>query len=476
MVDIFVKLTADSYLYISFPVKETSDLVPCDFDQSTLDHRVRGELHRVVHLERLPHEQTKLRTFSDIDAKGTASKGIVDSAMRRVCHSIFLCHEYFQRSDEVDRLERAAFTSKMPEIPISDQENATVLDTLRHVGMKYLGNGNFDVEKEVSILDQESKQNSAWKHVRLGSVSLQDQNFLKTFMKRGSTKGSWQARAVARVDTSAADALAWLWYTCSNFRLTAHKKEGNSAILTDYDNYDNYDNSAGRESRIKYSTGRESRATYSDNSFSKNVFSPSSTVDDQPVEHSPNLSPHYDTLRRILQDDTSSSLPTNNTGHTKSTVVHKSMPMGFEHREINTNLTWCELGGALLLAQDPSDAQYPRKAVELKPLGRVKHAKTKTNLLSTTFGFANSPKVDSMKSSSRKIASFKSLPRSLSNRATSRTNLPNSPSVRATSRTNLPNSPSTGTTSDENMPIEMYDTEDVYKQDSKKNKIVQVSE
>jgi len=92
--------------------------MPLSFTPSTLpeEKRIRGQVNTQATFERLPNDCTKFTYITKVDAKGRVPKVVAESGLAGVVETVCEAYQYFERDDEIDKLQRDGFIAKMYEM------------------------------------------------------------------------------------------------------------------------------------------------------------------------------------------------------------------------------------------------------------------------------------------------------------------------------------------------------------------------
>ena len=104
---------------------EDDDDIPPNIVSTTLTSVVRGELLAYYCFEPLPFNQTRLTFITNIDLKGSVPKSIANMGMNNVLDTVKRAYAYFERSAEVDEIERLEFIRGM----VSERSERALMKT-----------------------------------------------------------------------------------------------------------------------------------------------------------------------------------------------------------------------------------------------------------------------------------------------------------------------------------------------------------
>ena len=272
--------------------EEIADIPP--FVPSKLkDRPVRGDFSAICIFEKLPFGCTRFTHIASLDVKGNVPKAVAKAGLRGVVESVRKAYNFFQRDDEVDGLEREDFVKKISFSPSPSKEELNLLvNALQDLDYRYIG--GFAVKNEhrleelikntiltpppgIASSQKEKEKEKAEKHEkhekavhetppgqrRRRRSTLTSPNFInrsifaekklswnrlldgpkedlavkKYFKFQDGDNRVW-GKVTATIHASAPNALAWLWFYCSNNRMKLHQKTHGNLIRKYYEPVD----------------------------------------------------------------------------------------------------------------------------------------------------------------------------------------------------------------------------------------------
>ena len=225
---IFAPLESNlGYVLATIPVSNDDPDVPTGFKRSTLERPpIRGVLESLSMFERLPFGCTKFTYLVRADIGGNTPKVVAESMLSGLLDTVKFAYECFQRDDEVDKLQRDDLVNSIQEAP-------TITGDERDQLHRCIAYADFGVTAGGGIARRHTTppgvtQSGPWeKWTRLRDADLAVKKFTK---KKEGDSDMW-GKATATLHTSAAEAFAWMWFYCSNFRTKQHmKNEGDDVV------------------------------------------------------------------------------------------------------------------------------------------------------------------------------------------------------------------------------------------------------
>ena len=215
------------YIVATKSIPDDDPDVPNDFKRSTLENRpIRGEYASLSIFEELPFGCTKFTYLARADIRGKIPKLVAESGLAGLVNTVKVAYECFERDDEVDKLQRDDFIDSVENAQLLTSDEQSLLHrSLGYAGFTHTyGGGLAQSQSGVS-----ESQREKW-------TRLRNDNFaVKKFTKLKEGDSAMWGKATAQIHTSAAEAFAWMWFYCSNFRTKQHmKKQGDDMIRQNY--------------------------------------------------------------------------------------------------------------------------------------------------------------------------------------------------------------------------------------------------
>ena len=174
---IFTQIGPDEFVLVYKFVDEKTATVP-PYTPSTLKEgvkRIRGELTALYRFQRLPHGCTKLTYIMKADIKGSVPMVIAEKGISGALDTVRNAYEYFQRDEEVDKLERDHFIANMDTAPdLSRDERLLMMKSLQNANYRLIG-GRVEKITDVAGIESSTQRKSVeqkWKRIQVSNHPL----------------------------------------------------------------------------------------------------------------------------------------------------------------------------------------------------------------------------------------------------------------------------------------------------------------
>ena len=212
------------YILATKSISDDDPDIPNDFKRSTLEKApIRGSLNSLCIFEKLPFGCTKFTYLARVHIGGAVPLVVAEGKLSGHVNNVRIAYDFFERDDEVDKLQRDDFVDNMNNACfLTSDERSLLLRCIPYADHSIAAGGGIGRQNAIVM---SASQREKW-------TRLSDANFaVKKFTKKKEGDSALWGKAKAQIHTSAAEAHAWVWFYCSNFRTKQHmKKQGDDMI------------------------------------------------------------------------------------------------------------------------------------------------------------------------------------------------------------------------------------------------------
>ena len=142
------KIDDDNFIFVALSVQDDDPDMPPNFQPTTHQSAVRGEISAFYSFKRLKFNQTQFTVVLKGNPKGLIPTKLINIAISGALNSTRRAYEYFARDDEIDKIERLDFIDNvMKNAPeLTSDESRVITKSLIYAGER---------AKRASLLEDE---------------------------------------------------------------------------------------------------------------------------------------------------------------------------------------------------------------------------------------------------------------------------------------------------------------------------------